>query len=177
MCCCACTIRTECSNVLVAMAKAKKCRGKKERKRKKEFDRLNQKHLQLHLSKEATPSTSTAPNSGMSSLFCSRSGSNPSTSVLYTIGIRCLEPGQANDEGTLLRPGSLVLTVPTVSLCSPAGLLEPSRTRSAWTICGRRGFGLILKVLKAGRVEIVQRQVLDVMGSQGKWMESIFVRC
>jgi hypothetical protein len=46
------------------MAKAKKCRGRKERKRKKEFERLNQKYLQLHLTKEATPGISTAPNPG-----------------------------------------------------------------------------------------------------------------
>ena len=77
MCCWACTIHTECSNVLLAMAKAKKCRGKAARIKKERLERPQSQHPSLYAPKTAAPSTSTAPNTSMSSPFCLRSGSNP----------------------------------------------------------------------------------------------------
>jgi len=44
---------------------------------------LNQQRLRLQLAKAAALRTLTAPNTGMSSPFCLRSGSNPTTSELY----------------------------------------------------------------------------------------------
>ena len=68
MCCWACTIHTECSNVLLAMAKAKKCRGKAARIMKERLERLQSQRPSLYAPKSAAPSTSTAPNTGMPSL-------------------------------------------------------------------------------------------------------------
>ena len=57
---------------MLAMAKSKKPRGKKAKKRKEVLEGLNQQRLQLKLAKTAAPSISTAPNSGMPSIFWMR---------------------------------------------------------------------------------------------------------
>jgi hypothetical protein len=44
---------------------------------------LNQQRLRLQLAKAAALRTLAAPNTGMSSPFCLRSASNPTTSELY----------------------------------------------------------------------------------------------
>ena len=44
---------------------------------------LNQQRLRLQLAKAAALRTLAAPNTGMSSPFCLRSGSNPTNSVSY----------------------------------------------------------------------------------------------
>jgi hypothetical protein len=46
---------------------------------------LNQQRLRLQLAKAAALRTLAAPNTGMSSPFCLRSGSDPTTSVLYRL--------------------------------------------------------------------------------------------
>ena len=66
---------------------------------------------------------------------------NGADASLASLGIRCRVAGKAGFCLAEVRRCSVDCVLPDVQPRMPAGLLEPSRTRSSWTICGRRPNG------------------------------------